>query len=393
MQSKKLITFIILVLFHLNIFSQIAISESEINSRSSQLYTEKKWDELIKFGNEMSKNGNISTLVRLRIGNAFLEKRNFQKALEQYNEILKLDSYNSLARFNSWLCLKKLNEVNFATVHIPFINKQEIKEEHLKKYAINSIGIENSYKVTNNSNRGNGNYTRFNFDGRIGWRLNFNQSIVSYHQTIKEPSLIYVSDSNNIKIEQLEYYNRMSYNLNRKIQLIAAYHFLYTPFNNFIFRNHTGMLGVRYYQNKFTLQANAFAGNLNDTAIQQYAAQIEYKPMGNNDLYTVSNLSVNVRNKKNRINFKEVVGFKVIKNGWLEGNLTIGKFTNQFENDAIYVYNSIDEKLLKGGINFYYRISPKLIGQLGYTIEKLNKINDYYIYNQHSINSGLTWKF
>jgi hypothetical protein len=93
------------------------------------------------------------------------------------------------------------------------------------------------------------------------------------------------------------------------------------------------------------------------------------------------------------VNFKEVVGFKLIKNGWLEGNITIGKFTNQFENDAVYVYSSIDEKLLKGGFNFYYRISPKLIGQLGFTIEKLNKINDYYIYNQYSINSGLTWRF
>lgn len=82
------------------------------------------------------------------------------------------------------------------------------------------------------------------------------------------------------------------------------------------------------------------------------------------------------------------------KNIWLEGYITFGKFTNLLENDALYVYNDIDEKQFKTGGSLYAQISKKFMLSLSYTFNqklKYNTINKYFY--QHSITGGLTWKF
>ena len=65
-----------------------------------------------------------------------------------------------------------------------------------------------------------------------------------------------------------------------------------------------------------------------------------------------------------------------------------------FDNDALYVYNDIDQKEMKAGGSIYASLSKKLQLTLNYIFEKKLKYktvsNHFY---QHSITGGLTWKF
>ena len=201
-----------------------------------------------------------------------------------------------------------------------------------------------------------------------------------------------VTNNNNINISQFEYYNRLTVNLNSKWQLKGAYHFIYTPFNNLVYYNHLGMFGIKYNSNYFNLQADAILGTVTDSSFQQYNFQVELYPLGNFNLYGFSTVSLR-QSKQGGTNFKQIIGFKVIKNFWIEGNATLGRFRNMAENDAMYLYNAIDINKIKVGITGYVSINKICVAQLGYTYEQREFYKKTNTFNQHSITGGLSWKF
>ena len=90
----------------------------------------------------------------------------------------------------------------------------------------------------------------------------------------------------------------------------------------------------------------------------------------------------------------QVAGFNVTKNTWLEGNVTLGNYNNLLDNDALYVYNDIDQKRLKVGGSIYALISKQILLTFNYTFDqKLKYHTANQNFNQHSITGGLTWKF
>jgi hypothetical protein len=208
-----------------------------------------------------------------------------------------------------------------------------------------------------------------------------------------EPKLLAVINNRNIPVNQKEYYNRLVINLAPHWQFKTAYHYIYTPFNNFIYQNHAGMAGLRYHGNYFDLQADIIIARLTDSTQQQYELQLGLYPLGNLNLYAFSTAMIRNRNNASAFNFKQVIGFKLMKKLWLEGNATFGSFRNLFENDALYLFNAIDKNRIKSGVVLYYSIGSKISVQAGYTFEQREIYNTITTFNQHSITGGLSWKF
>jgi hypothetical protein len=77
---------------------------------------------------------------------------------------------------------------------------------------------------------------------------------------------------------------------------------------------------------------------------------------------------------------------------WLEANATFGRFSNYFENDALYLYNAIDANKFKTGATAYISLTPKISAQLGYTMEQRELFQTKQSFNQHSITGGLSCK-
>ncbi|MFT3912400.1 MAG: hypothetical protein QM737_23435 [Ferruginibacter sp.] len=391
MQKRKLITLFILLFPVLILKAQKKMNYEEVNTTSYALYEKADWKALLHFGKEALADGEDFVLLRLRIAYAAFMLNNFSEALKHYDAVIKSDRYNETAHYYSWLCLGYLNKSALAGAHVKYFSKEHKEKFH--PIAFTRTGIEASYKYTDYTQRDHSFYTRFDISNRWGWNIHMDQAFAIYNQTINEPLLVYVKDNNNINVNQKEYYNKLSINLGRHLQFKAAYHYIYTPFNNFTYQNHAGMFGLQYSGNYFDVQADAVIARLVDSSQQQYNLQLGLYPLGNLNLYGFSTAMFRNRNDKSGFNFKQVIGAKLFKNIWLEGNATFGTFSNLFENDALYLYNAIDKNKLKAGAALYITIGKKCTVQACYTFEKREFYNRTITFNQHSITGGLSWKF
>ena len=393
MPKIKLILILLLIAF--NSGAQDFNNFEEVNNTSYSLYTLEKWDELIQYGKKALENKQDFIYLRLRLGYAYIIKKNYSEAIVQYNKVLEFNRYNEIAHYYLWCSYTALNQEEFANQHIPYLNQEVKKSLALKKRTITSIGLESSFKTTDVTTRNDAIFNRISINSRLSWRINMNQSLIFYHQNIVEPKLTSVENNRNININQKEYHNALSLALNKKLELKASYHFIQTPFNNFTYTNHIGLVGVKLYSKYMNFQGSFLKGTLIDSKISQFNLQLEYFPYGNTNLYGSTTIIYRGLDSSANTFVKQIMGFKLNKQAWIEGNFTLGEANRYFENDGLYAYNSIDPNMAKWGFNAYYFSGKHIKFQLGYTMEKrrLTLYNPQILFFQHSINGGITWKF
>lgn len=394
MQRSKLIFYLIIILCcATNAKAQNKIDYAAADSNTANLYIKAQWKDLLEYGKLAITSGQDFTTLRLRMGYAALMTEDYGEALKQYDAVLSTDSYNQTALYYNWFCRNMLNQNSTSTSLSYKFSNDNLKLSGIKKYALTEISTDNSYKITDVTNRQNSIYNSISLHARLGWKINIEQSAAIYNQTINEPLLLYVENNQNIKIPQKEVYTKVNYSINHHLQLIGAYHYLNTPFNNYNYKNQIGFVGIQYYGYKTNIQADISTAKLSDTTVKQMNLQLKYYPKGNMNTYFMSVISFSERNKNYSTNFKEIAGVKIHKNMWLEGNVTFNKFSNYLENDALYVYNAIDPNKIKAGLTLYILSGKHLQIQAGYIYEKRELYNENFIYHQNSINGGLTWKF
>ncbi|MBL0356748.1 MAG: hypothetical protein IPP72_07525 [Chitinophagaceae bacterium] len=393
MHCRKLITITGFLLMGSSVFAQQRISYEEANTKSYELYEKGEWKTLLQYGKEYLSQQPDFILLRLRLGYAAFMLGNFSEALKQYDAALKKDSYNETAHYYSWLCRKYLNQSEQADAHLKYFSKEALQKEKLQPFAVTQIGTEISFKHTQLLPRGDGIYARIDLHTRLHPNINMYHAVALYNQTIAEPRLLAVINNNSIAINQKEYYNKTVVNLNKQWQLIGAYHYLYTPFNNYTYNNNIGLVGIKYNNYYFSIQADVVFGKMTDTSLQQFNAQLGLYPLGNLNIYSFSTSSLRSRNGKSAFYFKQVIGAKIMKALWLEGNATFGAFSNFMENDALYVYNAIDRNKFKAGATAYISLGSRLTAQLGYTFEQREIFQSTNTFNQHSITGGISCKF
>lgn len=391
MQSIKLILVLLAVSITGIVNAQQPTAKDEVDIKSYALYEKGSWKELLQYGKTVTKSGQDFLLLRLRMAYAAFMIGNYSEAILQYDVVLREDGENATAHYFKLLCRKYLNQSELAGAEVKHLSRETIDELKLKKVAITKAGTEVSYKMTDYAPRENGLYAAVNASLQLGWNVTMYQSVALFNQTISEPKFIYVTDSNHIAINQKQYYNRTTINLNSKWQIKLAYHYLHTPFNNYNYDNHVGLLGIKYTSAYYDVQADAIVSRLTDTTRQQYDATLGLYPFGNLNLYFFSTGSLRTYNGS-AFNLKQVVGFKVMKYTWLEFNGTFGKFTNLAENDALYIFNAVDRNTIKAGTTLYVNPSQHIILHAGYTFEQREIYKSSTLFNQHSITGGLTWK-
>jgi hypothetical protein len=372
--------------------SQKVFTYESVNTESYSLYEKSAWKELLAYGKEAINNNQDFAILRLRMGYAAFMLNNFSEAIKHYEVVLKNDSYNSTAHYYIYFSRKYLGQHELGTAESRYLSKEILEQEHLKPFAFSNVGFELSYKNTDVVMRGNPMYARLDIGNRFSPNFHMLQSVATYQQKIKEPLLTGVMNNNNININQFEYYNRIMLNLDKHWQLKGAYHFIHTPFNNLIYNNNLALLGVKYNGTYFNIQADGVMGKLTDSTIKQYNLQLGLYPFGNLNFYSFSTASVRQQGQS-AFNFRQVLGTKLMKNIWLEGNITLGTFSNLLENDALYVYNAIDPNKFKGGLTSYITLFENMVVQLGYTFEQRQLYKKTINYNQHSITGGISWKF
>lgn len=391
---RKLIITISLVFLMaiLTVNAQQDFSFAAVDSQSYALYQKADWRGLLAYGKLAIANKQDFLLLRLRTGYAAFMIENYSEAIKHYEAVLREDKYNNTAHYFIYWSRVNLGQPELAMAEAKFIAKDAIDEKKLKPSAVTGVETEFSIKRTSTRLRKNPFYARIGLANRFSHGFHMQQSVATYQQQINEPSLTAVSHNEKININQFEYYNRILLNLDRRWQFKAAYHYLNTPFNNYTYNNHLLLLGVKYNGNYFDLQADAVIGKLTDTATKQYNLQLGLYPSGNLNLYSFSTVMLRQQGST-AFNFRQVIGTKLVKDVWLEGNITLGEFRNLVENDALYVYHAIDPNTMKAGVTSYILFGGKTTLQIGYTYEKRRLFNTANEFQQHSITGGLSWKF
>jgi tetratricopeptide (TPR) repeat protein len=393
MQQLKIILISLLILFASKTFAQQAFTYDAVNIKSYELYEKGFWKELISYGNESIDKGVDFTLLRLRIGYGAFMIGNFSEAVKAYEKVLQNDSYNVTAHYYLWLSRKYLNQPELADKHLAFLSEETLKKANQNPVAFTGVGVETSFKSTDQIGRGNTWYNMLQVNNRFGWNVHMSQAISYFNQTIQLPTTSSSGNPPLTIINQVEYYNKLTFNLSNQWQLKGAYHYTNTPINSTVYQNHSGLIGIKYSSNYFDVQADGIFSKMYDSTISQFDFQLGYYPLGNQKLYGISTAIYRNRTNGSGFNFRLVLGGQVAKKVWLEGNMTLGSFQDLYENDALYLYNAVDKNNYKAGVMGYFSISPKCFFELGYTSEQRVLYGKTTTFNQNSITGGLKWKF
>jgi hypothetical protein len=389
--------YLILLLF----IAMIHTAKAQVNalqvadSVSTDLYNAGNWKQLILYGNQLLAGEIDFTGLRLRIAYANFITGDYKHALKQYNVVLAKDPYNITARYYAYYCDKYLTDDLHAIYNLSYLDKETLHKDGINTPLLTDVQAETGTKQNNDINRDNAFYSRVGIGNRIGWRLQLEQSIAYFNQDIFK---LYDIDRINttalhLADQQKEYYAKLSFALNQNIAIIGSYHYLNTKFNSTAYNSNLGLTGLKYAGTYVDAQADADFGWLNNKSLRQYNAKLTYYPFGNFNLYTISRASVKQLNSARNVIFDQTLGFKLIKNTWLESSVTLGNLDNYLDADALYVYNGIDNTTFKCGETAYYQLNNNMQLQLNYFYEKKFDAYQSLKYDQNSVTVGIVWKF
>lgn len=386
-----------LILFIINtgtLHAQSKLTYETVDIESYRLYEKGAWHDLLRYGKTALGAGQDFSLLRQRLGYAAFQLKNYSEAIRQYEAVLKNDSYNAIARYYIWWSRTYLNQSDLAGRQLKYFSGEELKKLKLKSLAVTGVGAEVSYKSTDQLTRGNTLYSKLQFSNRFGWNVQMEQAGTYFNQDVQLPAAIGQPGLTNVAVNQTEYYNKLTFNLNDHWQLKTAYHFAYTPFDLYTYYNNSGMLALKYNGHYVNVQAAAILSKLSDSMVQQYELQLEYFPFGNLSFYGFSTGILRQRYGQSAFNFRQVLGCQILPSLWLEAHATLGKFNDLLEKDALYLYNAVDPNQFKGGLQLYATVGKHAVLHLGYTFEERQLFNNSnIIFHQHSTTGGISWKW
>ncbi|SDT32589.1 hypothetical protein SAMN05216490_3096 [Mucilaginibacter mallensis] len=368
------------------------------DSVSTDLYNAGNWKQLIAYGNQSIATGVDFTGLRLRVAYANFITGDYKHALKQYNKVLAKDPYNITARYYAYYCNKYLADDLHATYNLSYLDKETLHKDGINTPIFTDINAETGIKQNDDINRNNAFYSRVGIGNRIGWRLQLEQSAAYFDQGIFK--LYDVTDRRrtttttlHLADQQKEYYAKLSFAVNQNMAIIGSYHYLNTKFDNITYNSNLGLIGLKYTGTYIDAQADVNFGRLDAEPLEQYNAKLTYYPFGNFNLYTISRASVKELNSDRNFIFDQTIGFKLIKNTWLESSVALGNLDDYLDADGLYVYNGIDNTTFKCGEAAYYQLNNNVQLQLNYFYERKSDAYQSLKYDQNSVTVGIVWKF
>ncbi len=138
---KTLITLLCILISGI-VIGQIQKDFAYYNNETYRLYTEANWNELIPIAKESIENGHDFYYMRMRLGIAYFEKKNYTQAIKQFKKALKFDEGSADAKSYAYNCLLYLGREKEA---IKYYNANNAKSSFF-----NSIYVEPGIKLSDN---------------------------------------------------------------------------------------------------------------------------------------------------------------------------------------------------------------------------------------------------
>ncbi len=442
MPKSVVISTILFFLFIRGISQETGFRYSD--SITYQLYMQKSWDDLIKTGKEAIGDGHDYYYMRMRLGIAYLEKKNYGNAAIQFKKALLFNQNDQVALeylFYAHLYSGRYTQAWAVLSGLQTSNRERvIKESNIKK---NTITIETFYNdaLTDNITKQPELYLADPEPGTQSITTRFiNNSIYLFHITGKRTSYFH-SFTNLIKdnyfhyfdgsfradlisqrVIQNQYYGRLGFfgpsgwTISPSIHLLTAgYPLIYfsSTGSASTYRDRSGGfaggLGITRTGDFLTLSGEVVYSSLNKTKQLQGSLSITAYPAGNRNLYFGGSFTMVSDHwspeTSSRFIPGFIAGFSVNEKIWFEFSGSKGEMKNYSENVGMIIFNSTDyltEKYSGKIIIPFYRAGFTLFAGAGRSASSseflplpgetgidMNKIN----YKSYSITGGISWNF
>lgn len=440
-RTCKIFLFIIFSFFFAASIAQEINNSAIVEVNSTELYFDKNWAELIKYGENSIAQGYDYFYLRTRIGIAYYEQKKYKKAVKHFEKAIEFNSDDKLALeylYYSYLFSGRASEARALTTIFPLRLKYLVKPPKNQifesVYCEGGLAASNLYDIYRNIDvNGPSNiYGEATITKNMQyWHAGINHQIGNKFSIYHGYSHIKIELTKRIATpfkDTLDNYNLIQHDYFlsgiqqfKHFALAPAFHFINVNFgkltarkdfftNKYIFNkkdtsfiNYATSLSLIKNSGIFTYNFTSGFAQLNGLTQIQSGLSLTYYPFKNTNIYGTSTLVYLNEDYTNRVILAQKIGFIIIPKLWTELGCTIGNLQNYCENNAFVVFNTGDKILYKWGISITSPLLKHVEISLRYDYFK--RENSYYFTNSfnktESINinyrtqtliGGIKWK-
>jgi len=417
---KKLFVIIIFTFSNIYIFANDTLTFQYVDSATYSMYQKQEWKSIITLGNNAIYNNIDYFYLRMRIGIAYYELKEYTPAISHFEKALEFNSADEVAmeyKYYSLLNSAKTREAGYYAKTFPQSLIDKIKPEIPKK--IDKIIFEGGFNIVPGFDTlktiinppDQKNYRlekdvtgKFIFAG-IGVNHELNKKLSIFHsfnflQSQGFQQLYYnynIANQNNYILNQLQYYFAPTYygKKNNATTLFAnvlylssnKYKYTYTkiqpmpppldqPIPNYSYKIDTikftslqYVLGFNYLKNykNNLIDITATYSNLNSLTQIELTTCFGFYANKQKTIFSKTNVTLFSQRPDINLIFSQLVKIKLHHQLWLDIYGNYGKQRNFNENSGYIVQNTNDETLYRIGAKLTFPIFRKLNFYLSYS--------------------------
>lgn len=419
--------FFFLLILNTNANAQNDFSKDSVDKKSADLFQNKKWDELISFGNTALKRNAETYFLRVRLGMAYFEKEIFFNAIPEFERAVEIgyrDENVLEYLYNSYLKTGRTEDAAYIFSSFSESGKNRIKPLN-NSFAENIFtGIE--YEFSNDESRN----VIIDLDGnenKYGEQTIFRNSILAtaglnqlpfdrlnifYDYTYFNSGKTKIIMRNNEKLNddyqeiQNRFYNRFDILAANGLVISPAGHYITKKYNTIFagiadstltditvsekeIDNENFILSLsasKFYSiYKFTLSGSF--SYLNEFHQSQLGLSFLMYPLRKTSFYTNTSAVLHSENKISNLIVSQSIGIKAGKRIYIEASASAGVMKNYNEQNGYTVYNTGDVIKTKFGISLGLMLLKNLNFNIGYSFRQSEK--NYLTYKAKGLYRGV----
>lgn len=440
----------LLLFLNLAIDAQDQVDFNTIDTETYRLFQEQKWDSVTAMGKEALKQDIDYYYLRMRIGIALYNQKNYRKASTHFTKALTKNQGDAVALeylYFSRLLSGKTQQANL--VRKQFKGSLAIRLPSPKGKFFDQLGVETLYSrgmidmVSSNLEESYPGlppglqYLSHHFSNLSlslvnnitpGFSLVHNYSYLtktSHHYYNEGTTAYYLTDQN---VSQHQYYLSPRISTASDFTIMPMFHLIkgkfqvpatstpgpggFARFSLFYrdFINYAGGVGLIKGIGAFDLSLGAYFAGLNKSSQVQNRIGLTWYPKGNLSIYAGGYMNSQYETTEGvgvlRLIPEMQFGFSISEKVWFDLNGTFGDMTNYLENNGMIVYNSFSEfieKKIKLSISIPVTKKGSMLYMGGRWTSNRSEffpfepestgITNTYIYNVLSFYGGISWKF
>lgn len=374
-------------LFFLKSYSQDTPDATEIEMKTLEFYTNKDWNSLIALEDEALKNGNDYFYLRMRLGIAYFEQKNYGLALVHFNKAIGFNSTDDLVNeylYYSYLFLGKEEEAR--KLSTAFSSELKVKLGLNSTSAIDFITVSGGSKIANSSfsDPNNAIYFKPAHFYELGLKHYFATKFSLFHAVNTFSQETWIGD-----INQNQYYALAAIPLKNNWSIAPAFHILQLKFTGKIPGINSETTSNNYFVSSFSVKKSfkkfdfsigSTVSNIASSTQYNHFANVTYAVFGNSQLVLGFTDYVHTSDTYAKLNhsYSAFVYYRPLKFAAVKLSYFKNQNNNIIEDNGYLVNNSVDLTTNRFSVLANFRINTT------FSLFTLYQIENKKVYLQNS---------